>query len=65
MSILYNEQKKLLTLETKNASYQMQIDSYGFLRHLYYGRRVDGRRESPRYTAQERQRRKRWRMRRR
>lgn len=42
MSILYNEQKKLLTLETKNASYQMQIDSYGFLRHLYYGRRVDG-----------------------
>ena len=37
MSILYDPQKKLLTLTTANTGYQMQIDDLGFLRHLYYG----------------------------
>ncbi len=37
MSILYEPQKKLLTLTTAATSYQMQIDDLGYLRHLYYG----------------------------
>ena len=37
MSILFDPQKKLLTLTTANTGYQMQIDDLGFLRHLYYG----------------------------
>ncbi len=42
MSISYNGDKKLFTLETKSSTYQMQVDEYGFLRHLYYGRLVNG-----------------------
>ncbi len=38
--IRYDEQNKLLTLETRSSTYQMQVDDYGFLHHLYYGRRV-------------------------
>ena len=40
MSIVYNQQDKLLTLTTVNTAYQMQIDDLGFLRHLHYGRRT-------------------------
>lgn len=40
MSICYQEQEGLLTLNTKNSTYQMQVDSHNFLHHLYYGRRV-------------------------
>jgi alpha-galactosidase len=40
MSIRYDEKQKLLTLETRNSTYQMQVDAYGFLQHLYYGRKV-------------------------
>ncbi len=42
MSIRYDEEQKLLTLETRSSTYQMQVDRYGFLHHLYYGRQVDG-----------------------
>ena len=42
MSILYDEKQKTLTLHTKNTTYQMQVDRYGFLLHLYYGKRADG-----------------------
>lgn len=42
MSILYDEKQKTLTLHTKKTTYQMQIDRYGFLLHLYYGKRADG-----------------------
>ena len=42
MSIVYNEAQKTITLHTKNTTYQMQIDKYGFLLHLYYGRKADG-----------------------
>ena len=42
MSIVYDEAQKTITLNTKNTTYQMQIDRYGFLLHLYYGKRADG-----------------------
>lgn len=42
MGILYDKQKKTITLHTKNTTYQMQIDRYGFLLHLYYGKRAEG-----------------------
>lgn len=40
MSIRYNEQARTITIDTKNSSYQMQIDQYGFLHHLYYGKKI-------------------------
>lgn len=42
MSILYNEKDRILTLHTENSTYQMKIDHYGYLLHLYYGRRSEG-----------------------
>ena len=42
MSIVFNEMQSTITLHTKNTTYQMQIDRYGFLLHLYYGKRTDG-----------------------
>ena len=42
MSIAYDEKNRTITLHTKNTTYQMQIDRYGFLLHLYYGERADG-----------------------
>lgn len=41
MSIRYDESQKLLTLDTKRSTYQMLVDQYGFLQHLYYGRKVE------------------------
>ena len=40
MGILYDEEKKIITINTANTSYQMRIDPYGFLQHTYYGKRV-------------------------
>ena len=40
MGIIYNEKAKTFTLHTQNTTYQMQIDAYGFLLHLYYGRKI-------------------------
>ena len=42
MSIIYDEKQKTISLHTKNTTYQMQVDRYGFLLHLYYGKRTDG-----------------------
>ena len=42
MAILINEEKKLFTLNTKNTTYQMKVIDYGYLAHLYYGRKLDG-----------------------
>lgn len=42
MSIIFTEQDKIFTLHTKDATYQMKVDAYGFLLHLYYGRRTEG-----------------------
>ena len=41
MSILYQEKSNTITLYTKHTSYQMQVDSHGFLKHLYYGKRIE------------------------
>ena len=42
MSIIFDKNHHTFTLHTKNSSYQMQIDPFGFLIHLYYGRRTEG-----------------------
>ena len=42
MSIIYDINKKIFTLNTKNTTYQMKIDKYGYLLHLYYGKRCIG-----------------------
>ncbi len=40
MAILFDEKKKVFTLQTKNSTWQMQVGRYGHLWHLYYGRRI-------------------------
>ena len=42
MGIIYCEKDITFTLQTKNTTYQMQVDRYGFLLHLYYGKKTDG-----------------------
>ena len=42
MGIIYCEKDRIFTLQTKNTTYQMQVDRYGFLLHLYYGKKTDG-----------------------
>lgn len=42
MAIIINEEKRLITLQTKNTEYQMKIDQYGILLHTYYGARIYG-----------------------
>ena len=41
MSILYSEQEKVVTLHTASTTYQMKIDKYQRLLHLYYGVRIN------------------------
>lgn len=41
MAIIFNEQTKVFTLQTKNTSYQMKVGKYGFLWHLYYGKKIN------------------------
>ena len=40
--IFFSDQDRTFTIHTRNTTYQMQIDRYGFLLHLYYGRRSKG-----------------------
>ncbi len=40
MSIFYDPQKKSFYLESKGLSYLFKVDDYGFLQHLYYGKRI-------------------------
>ncbi|MBQ6361003.1 MAG: alpha-galactosidase [Lachnospiraceae bacterium] len=42
MAILHDNQKRTFTIHTKNTTYQMQVDPYGYLLHLYYGRKAAG-----------------------
>lgn len=42
MGIIYDEKNQTFTLHTKNTTYQMKVDAYGFLLHLYYGRHSEG-----------------------
>ena len=41
MGIIYCEKDRIFTLQTKNTTYQMQVDRYGFLLPLYYGKKTD------------------------
>ena len=42
MPILYDEKSNTLTIVTDHTSYQMQVDTKGYLLHLYYGTRSAG-----------------------
>ena len=42
MAVHFEEQSRLFTLETENSTYQMKADPYGFLLHLYYGKKTAG-----------------------
>lgn len=42
MSVQFEKRSRLFTLETQNSMYQMKVDSYGFLLHLYYGKKTEG-----------------------
>ena len=53
MSIVFDQQKQLLTLTTTNSSYQIQIDQLGFLHHLYYGSRTGSQDMSYQHLAQD------------
>lgn len=41
MSIHFNDTDKVFTLSTDHSTYQMKVDDYGFLLHLYYGRKIE------------------------
>ncbi len=42
MAIVYQEEERTFTLHTRQTTYQMKIDNFGFLLHLYYGSRTAG-----------------------
>lgn len=42
MTIAYKKEEGTFTLHTNTTTYQMQVDAYGFLLHLYYGRKTEG-----------------------
>lgn len=42
MAINYQAENHIFTIHTKHTSYQMQVDKYGFLLHLYYGAKISG-----------------------
>lgn len=42
MAIIFQENEKIFTINTENSTYQMKVDQYGFLLHLYYGASAAG-----------------------
>ena len=42
MPLSYDAPARLLTISTDNSTYQMKVDEYGYLLHLYYGARTEG-----------------------
>lgn len=40
MAIYFENHKQIFSLHTKNTTYQFMIDQYGYLIHLYYGRKT-------------------------
>lgn len=42
MAIIYNPNSKIFTLHTAHSTYQMKVDTLGYLLHLYYGDRSSG-----------------------
>lgn len=41
MSIIFNKNNNVFTINTKNSTYQMKIDKFNYLLHLYYGEKLD------------------------
>lgn len=41
MSICFNQNEKIFTIHTKNSTYQMKVDMFDFLLHLYYGAKIE------------------------
>lgn len=41
MSVKINEQEKSFCIETKNTMYQMKVDEYGVLKHIWYGAKTN------------------------
>ena len=42
MGIHYQQENRVFTLNTAHTTYQMKVDAFGFLLHLYYGGRISG-----------------------
>ena len=42
MAIEFNQKNKVFQLNTENTTYQMKVDQYGVLLHLYYGSKIHG-----------------------
>ena len=42
MAIQYQQENQLFSLNTKRTTYQMKVDTKGFLLHLYYGGKISG-----------------------
>lgn len=42
MAIQYLQEKRIFTLQTEHTTYQMKADKFGFLLHLYYGKKTAG-----------------------
>ena len=41
MFINFNENNKIFTIQTKNSTYQMKVDDFNFLSHIYYGSKIE------------------------
>lgn len=41
MAILFNEERKTISIHTKSTTYQMRVAPHGFLQHTYYGKRIE------------------------
>ncbi len=41
MAIVYDEKSQVFFLHTQNTTYQIKVDRYGYLLHLYYGKKMD------------------------
>lgn len=41
MAIVYDEKNQVFFLHTQNTTYQMKVDRYGYLLHLYYGKKME------------------------
>ncbi len=42
MAAIFQKEKGLITLQTKNTTYQVKVGEYGHVYHVYYGKRAEG-----------------------
>lgn len=42
MGIYYQQENRIFTLHTAHTTYQMKVDAFGFLLHMYYGGKISG-----------------------